>query len=263
MAFPLLGGICAAVGAAVILGIGYLIANAGPADNRSIIMAVAIFMAWIVDAFAITYFQAGLVAVVNGRLYGEIITFSDGLKAASQRSGTIFLWALLTATIGIILQIFRSKKNIIGTMIANLMGFLWGVATYFVVPVMIIEGKNIRNSISESVAVMKKTWGETLVANFSVGLIFTVVAIILAIAPVAVLWFGIPSGAISLASTTSVVQLLISVGAYELILLLALIVIVAPLNSILCVVLYNYAISGQVPDGFRNEVLDGMFIPEQ
>ena len=261
--FPFLGGICAVVGAVVILGGGYLIANAGPADNRSIVMAVALFIAWVVDAFAITYFQAGLVTVVNGRLHGEAVTFGQGLSAASRRVGTIFLWALLTATIGIILQAFRSKKNIIGTMIANMVGLIWGVATYFVVPAMIIKGENIRGSIAESVAVMKKTWGEALVANFSIGLIFTVVAIIFAILPVGVLWFGIPSGAISLASTSSVLQLLVGVGAYELLLLLFLVIIVAPLNNILCVVLYNYAMSGQVPDGFRKEVLDRMFVSEQ
>ena len=56
---------------------------------------------------------------------------------------------------------------------ARLVGFLgglaWGLATFFVVPVLAVEGLGPIAAVSRSASVFRHRWGETLSGDLTVG----------------------------------------------------------------------------------------------
>ena len=60
---------------------------------------------------------------------------------------------------------------------AGLLGMAWTAVSFLVVPVMVVEGKSPLASLRESTKLLRQTWGEQLVSNFSFGLVFFVLAI--------------------------------------------------------------------------------------
>ncbi len=61
---------------------------------------------------------------------------------------------------------------------AGLIGMAWGLLTFFVVPGIIFENKNAITSITRSGSLFKKTRGENVIGQFSVGLIFGIFSLI-------------------------------------------------------------------------------------
>src|SRR5206468_30808 len=69
----------------------------------------------------------------------------------------------------------------IGALVAGLLGMAWNVMTFFVLPVLVVEGVGPFAAVKRSCAVLKAAWGEALVANFGTGLLmflFTLVALV-------------------------------------------------------------------------------------
>ena len=58
------------------------------------------------------------------------------------------------------------------------MGMAWGAATFFVVPVLVVEKVGPVDALKRSFAILKRTWGEMLTANFSIGLFVTMALIV-------------------------------------------------------------------------------------
>jgi hypothetical protein len=58
-----------------------------------------------------------------------------------------------------------------------LIGLSWTVTSFLVLPVLVIERKGPVESLKESAAMLKKSWGEQLIGHFSFGLIFAILLI--------------------------------------------------------------------------------------
>ena len=68
-----------------------------------------------------------------------------------------------------------------GRIITGLLGIVWSIATFFVVPIIAYENLGPIAAFKRSVQLMKQKWGESLGATFSFGLIQFLAMIILAI----------------------------------------------------------------------------------
>src|SRR4029077_13330612 len=86
-------------------------------------------------------------------------------------------WALVSATVGLILRIIEDRSARIGQIVAALLGMAWTVVSFLVVPILVIENKGPIAALKDSTALLKKTWGEQLVSNFSFGMIFFLLAL--------------------------------------------------------------------------------------
>jgi len=131
-------------------------------------------------AFVATFMNAALVACVRKRLAGGDPTLGYGLTEAARRIVPILGWSLLTTSVGILLRLMASGAKerggllgFIGQVVVGLIGFAWTIATMFVVPVMIIEGSGVFASFKRSAELLRRTWGEQLILNASVGFVFT------------------------------------------------------------------------------------------
>src|SRR5258708_6218028 len=75
------------------------------------------------------------------RMGGGIPTVGDGFREAVARLPQIAGWALLSATVGLILRIIEDRSEKIGRIVAGLLGLAWTVASFMVVPVLVAERK--------------------------------------------------------------------------------------------------------------------------
>src|SRR5205809_355118 len=119
-------------------------------------LAVVYFLTFFVSI----YFNAAVMGAAMIRLNGGDPTISDGLKVANENLRRIAGWALLSATVGLILRAIADRAGIIARTIAGIAGAPWGVITYLVVPVLIIEKVGPWAAAKRSGSLPRQTCGE-------------------------------------------------------------------------------------------------------
>ena len=210
----------------------------------SVFFYAGLAVVYFVTFFVSIYFNAAVMGAAMIRLNGGDPTISDGLKVANENLRRIAGWALLSATVGLILRAIAERAGIIGRIIAGFAGAAWGVITYLVVPVLIFEKVGPWAAVRRSGSLLRKTWGEAMGGYFSLGAIF----ILLALPGLLLLIGGVAIGGIA--------GLLVGAGiavVYWLILGL----LGAAAQSILVTALYRYATTGKLGFGFPEGLLAG------
>ena len=203
---------------------------------------VLLFAFYFVNYFVIVFFNSALISCAIVRFHGGDATVSDGLSAAASRLPQIIAWALVSATVGVILKAIESRSQRVGQIASSLLGAAWSIVTYFVVPVLVVEGLGPIDAVKRSFAILRKTWGESLVSQFSVGLIVTLASLAAIIPGV----LGVISGNM----IAAVIGITISA-----VLLIVISLVSAALHTIIIAALYLYAAKGEVPRQFDEALL--------
>lgn len=200
-----------------------------------------LFLFYLISYFIIIFFNAGLMFCARSLLNGEKTSIGEGLSGATKKFANIFTWALISATIGIVLRIIDDKASVFVRILSIPFMIAWNLLTFFVVPVIIFEKINILQAIKESGYIFRKTWKENFVAGFSFSLYFLVFAV-----------FGLIPFAIALYfdNTVFVGASLVFLAIY----LTILATILSSLNGILVVALYDYAKNGKINSLFGESV---------
>jgi len=207
-----------------------------------------LFLFYLCNYFVITFFNAAIIACAVRRMQGGTATVGDGLRDAAGRLPLIAGWALVSATVGLILRIIEDRSERVGRIVAGLLGMAWTVVSYLVVPVLVIERKGPFAALKDSTAMLRRTWGEQVVGNFSFGLMFFV----LALPALAMVVLGFVTG--------SAVGLSLCIGV-AVIYLVVLSLIQSALQGIFQAAVYLYARDGHA-SGFSNELLSGAMQPK-
>lgn len=211
------------------------------------------FLFYVVQYFVIFYFNTALVGAVMVRLDGGSPTLADGLRIANSRFGAILGYAVISATVGVILRAIQERVGFIGRLIVGLIGASWTIATFLVVPVIVTRDRGSVNSISDSAALLKRTWGENLVGQVGLSAAF------------GLLYFGLVASMILLALLLIPVAgavgpaLLIVAGLIVVLAFIACALIHATLTDIYSAVLYRYAVDGSGAPGFDADTLGSAF----
>lgn len=247
LVFPLISGVCCVL---LLASFAVPIYAAGAwhppghdaAVQRQVFYYGTLFAFYVCNYFIVVFFNAAIVACAAIRMGGGNPTIGDGFRAAGARLPVIVGWALFSATVGLVLRLIEDRSEKIGQIVAGILGMAWTIVSFLVVPILVVENKNPVAALKDSTLLLKKTWGEQLVSNFSFGTIFFV----LAIPAFALIALGIFLGsAVALVACIAVAVLYLIVLA----------LVQSALQSIFQTALYLYAKNGQVPDGFRAEVL--------
>jgi len=199
---------------------------------------------WYCGASFITiFFNCALAACVQMRFAGQNPTLADGLRRAIARVEIILLWSLISATVGYLIRWLESRVGFVGRLVAGLSGLGWNMATYLIVPVLVMEEQNVMDSIRRSASLLRQTWGEQLISGLAfgwLGLLFALPGVVLGVVganghPIvlipAALWFATMIAAFTAAS------------------------------EIFTVVLYRYATTGQPPSGYDAATLGAALRP--
>ncbi len=223
----------------------------GPGQRPQLTQGMWLFTLcfYIVNYFIVVFFNVALVSIASDRLSGGHATMNDGLQVAWQRKGTILQWALLAATIGVLLRSLENRMGWLGRLVISLIGITWTLATYLVVPVIAAEDMGPSEALARSAQLFSDTWGEQLVGGFSFGLIFTLLALPAVFLPI----YG---------STLGRSQMILGVSL-AIIYWLMLAVINASVQGIFMAALYRFATTKEAPPGFDSGQLQGAWQPRE
>jgi len=198
-----------------------------------------VFVWYYLNYFVVIYFNSALVGCANMRFSGGDPTIRDGFRIASARVGSIASWALVAATVGVLLSSLRNRRNLLVRLLAPGLGLAWTLVTYLIVPVIILENRTTFESIQRSAELFRKRWGEEVAGGFGFGLISVLLLL--------------PGALIVLLILPVERALAIIVGIWYVAILAA---IVSAIKGIFTVALYRYAASGETPGGFSADLID-------
>ncbi|UJB18596.1 MULTISPECIES: DUF6159 family protein [Lysobacter] len=217
------------------------------ADGYSAGSLAFAFAFYFCQYFVIIFCNCALVSAAMIRLEGGNPTVADGFNAARSRMGAIAGYAAIAATVGMILKALKDRdNNFIVRLIGGALGAAWTMATFLVVPVLVAENVGPMDALKRSVAMFKRTWGESAAGMAGIGLACFVAMLALGAAG-----FGL-AYVLSLVSSA----LAVLIGAVTVLALLALAVYQSALGSVYSAALYRYAVDGEVPRGFEGLALE-------
>jgi hypothetical protein len=132
---------------------------------------IAGFLFYLVNYFIVAFFNTALIDCTKDYFNGEIPSVRKGLRFSMSRLAAIFTWSLFAATIGFALKLLQENLGWLGKIITGLIGIVWSIATFFVVPIIAYENLSPVQAVKRSTQMMKAKWGESLGATFSFGLL--------------------------------------------------------------------------------------------
>lgn len=191
---------------------------------------------YFVLAYITIFFNAALVSAANERLEGGDPTIGSAIRGAGRRALKILPWALLSATVSIILRAIEERVGLIGRIVIAAAGVAWSVLTFLVLPIIVIEGSGAVRALKKSGSLLRNTWGENLAAQVGLGL----VGFLLILPGAAVIFLGISAGG-TLGAVGLVIGVLWTIVAAA---------SVAALSGIYQTALYHFAVAGSVPSDY-------------
>lgn len=256
LVFPLLSGICSLVVMASFLipvasmtlegerlGVEYK-------HGLSTASWTLLFAFYLVQYFVIIFFNTALAGVALKRLRGEEASVSAGLALAGSRIGAIFGYALIAATVGLLLRMVQERLGLIGRFIVGLIGLAWTVATFLVVPVLAGEGIGPVDAVKRSVELLRRTWGENLIGNAGLSVVFGLIGFLLALVSVALV-VGAFATQSMVAGVTAVAIVVLA--------FIVLALVQSSLQGVYAAALYRYAEEGEAGAGFPPALLEQAF----
>ncbi len=176
----------------------------------------------------------------------------DGVRVAIARLPQILGWALVAASVGVVLRIVESRSAKFGQIVGSLLGMAWSIVTYFVVPVIVVEKAGPLKALERSTTIMRKAWGESLSSNVGIGVITSLLIL--------------PAGLVIFAGASVVGAGHVAIGGAILglgvLALLIVSLVSSAISAIVLAALYLYAATDRVPAAFDTELLRVAFVPK-
>lgn len=260
--FPILSGLAffalvAAISASVFFGYGpeNLQRLSETTRPNEPLIYVAGFAFYFVSTFIIVFFNAALVFCALEGIAGRTPSLGGGVGMAVQRLPQILAWTLVATTVGLLLSalqsFLRDKLGIFGAILGGIGEVAWSVMTYFVVPVLVVDGASPVTAVKRSASILRQTWGESLGGAGGLGVIsflfFLPVVLLIAVVVAINRSVGV--------SEPLIWMLAAGVCAY----LLTLTIVFSALGTIFRVGAYVYATTGQAPSSMDPALLKTVF----
>lgn len=251
-AFPVISAIVTLV---VVVIFGALIGltgidDSGGQESLKAIGYVFVVVGYIVLAFVTTYFTGALVAGANEVLEGRDASLRASFDAANAKLHRLLPWAIVQATVSMIIQAIEDRLGPLGQVIAGLLGAAWAVVTFLTIPIIMLEDLGPWNALKRSGTLLKQTWGENIIAQVGFGLLGLVVAL----PGIAIIAIGVATGSVAAA---------IGIGIIGAIWLAVVAVVISAMSGIYRTALYRYAVDGKTPAAFAQIDIAHAFGPRK
>ncbi len=173
IALPAISGIVTAVAMLPFAAGAFLTGVSTDGGETSVSPAayVVAFLGYLVAAYITIFFQSALILAANDRLSGGSPTLGSALSAAAGRAGHILPWAIISATVSMVLKAIQERSGLLGRLVIGLVGMAWTLVTFLVLPILVIEGTGVKDALTRSASTFKRTWGENVIGNAGVGLV--------------------------------------------------------------------------------------------
>ena len=209
---------------------------------------VLLAVMYITLAFITIFFNAALIHAANQRMSGGDPGVGSAIRGALLKVHRILPWAIISATVSVILRAIQERAGAIGRLIGAIAGIAWSLVTFLVIPVFVIEDVGIGKAVKKSAEMFKRTWGENMAAQVGFGL----VGFLLIFPGIPVIGYGFTQGG-------STGAILIAIGFAWILLV---ILVLSALNGIFQTALYRYA-AGQGAGSFGEATMASAFVPRK
>jgi hypothetical protein len=246
LVFPVLAGIGALVTVAAFGG-----AAAGLySSSAPVAIVIAVIGLYLVIALSI-FCSVALAACAARSLEGVDTKAGEGWAAARERLGAIFGWAGVQLVVGAVISALQvvlrdGAGQLVGALLGSLANFAWTIATFFVIPVIALEGLGPRAALTRSVAVIRERWGEGVTGSFAIGGLVFLVAFLPGVVLVVI---GVSAG-----GAVGAVLILVGVAIF-----LTGAVVQNALMSVFKVALYRFATEDRVVGQYQRPQLEAAF----
>jgi hypothetical protein len=227
----------------------------GAGDLRLALPAATVLTAFPL-AFVTTFCNVGFLAMAQAHFRGEQPSVRAGLRFARSRLGTIVRWSLLSALVGGLMRTLEQLPGggeIVARVLGALGGIAWSMATFFVIPILVVEGGKVNESIVRSAAVFRKRWGETTTGSLTIGGFVAILIIPLMM----LLLIGVVA---LLLGELAVGVMLVALGAG---LSTALLAVSSAVSELFQLLVYRETTEGRAPGPFSSEALGSAFQPRR
>ncbi len=217
--------------------------------ENTILLWVLVAIMLFGSSIGATFFGVAAAANASRVFNGEDPKIGDGVALARSRFGVIVKWALVAATVGLVLNLIGSRGGLGAMLVQMVGGAAWGIASFFALPILALEGLGPFDTLKRSVGVVRQKWGESLVGVVGIG----AVTFLFALAAAAVVAIGIFAGV----SGLWVVGIpLIIIGAVALVAVMA---VASVLRAVFTVAVFRFATEGVAVEGFDAADLERTF----
>jgi uncharacterized protein DUF6159 len=247
--FPLLSGAAELLAAIIFLTPAVFTVDFDSSDGGATPGTYVLLVAfYLVSAYVAIFFNAALISQAHIALKGGDPSVAGGLRTAGSMAGRLFPWALLSATVSLIIRAIEERLGFLGRIIGGLIGMAWNLVTYLVLPVMVLEGATTKPAVKRSTELFRGTWGENVLGNAGIG----AVGFLLFLPCVALVVLGAAAGG-------AVAWVLFGLAILW---FLAAIITTSALSGIYQTALYHYAAEKSVPQEFAAIDLGNAFPPK-
>jgi len=210
------------------------------------------FLFYLAQYTVIFFFNSALVGAALIRLDGGDPTVSDGLAIASKRMSTIIGYAVIAATVGMVLRFISERSGFLGRIAVGFVGMAWNLTTYLTVPVLVTKNVGPIDAVKESAALFKKTWGEQVVGNFGLGWAITLMG----------LSWSVVSAVLILGTASVLPQAIFPAFGISVLGFVFLALFSSALKGVYTAALYRYAITGEA-GYFDPNIMGNAFRPKR
>lgn len=223
---------------------------AGKPHGLSSLGYLALFGFYWLQYAIVIFFNTALVEVAMRRFDEDEAGIGDGLRRAAALLPVILVYALIAASVGTLLRVISERVGIVARIVVALVGVGWTVATALVVPILAAENVGPLEAIGRSVELIKKSWGENIIGNVGIGMVFGAI----------ILLVGITGGVLVIAAFGNRDWALGIALAIVLIIAVSLIALAqATLQGIYSAALYRFATGDPATGGVDRKLLENAF----
>jgi hypothetical protein len=253
---------------AMVLSVGYLLALLYPtiwlemsrdgSMQWDVADYIVTFIAYLGLSFIGTFSNMCIVYTAKTRFAGGNATFGESVSFSLGRIHQVLAWATVSATVGLVFRMIDDAAEraggvgqIVVGILRGILGMVWSAITMFVIPSMVYRGTGPIDAIKDSVRVLKKTWGESIVRSLGFGLVQFLFIF------VGMLAFGSAiAGVVSMGAGSPAILAVVVLGVMY---ILGVVFVFMLAHMIFNTALYAYASEGAMAPGYDDEMLRTAF----
>lgn len=243
------GGVMALIVSVVVGGPGLWLATSDIDSTRYAgwaLLAVASYVA----SFFVIYYNVALAAAADEALTGREPDLAAAKARARHQLPAIAGWALVSMIVALLVNGIRDRGGNAGRILGAVGAAAWGFVTFFVVPVLALEGVGPIAAVKRSGKLVRQKWGQQATGNIAIGGLATAVSMLGGI----VLVLGVVLIVTGATANVAIGAALVAVGGA---IVIVSSIVAGAMRGVFGVALYHFGVDDEALGPFERSELAG------
>ena len=158
------------------------------------------FVFYLLVSVITVFWNAAIIASAYERLSsGTNPSFSYGIGQAMKCLPQILVWGIVAGTVGLFIQMLEGLSHsddapiplrFVAGLASFILGIAWWIATFFVIPIIVLEKAGVLDGMGRSMELFERTWGEDVTSHIGTGLLMTLCIVLLFLISIPLMTMG-------------------------------------------------------------------------